>query len=781
MKRFFCLLGLLTGLLFLVMSVSASAQTPDTFTTQVTSSTRDSFTNGISGNGRFAVIESTANIPVTMIDANGVKVVKGDNEDGNREIFLLDYGQRRIFQITHTKSALLAATASPTPTPTPTATPTPGAPSTIDIEVSNNKPVISYDGRWIAFSSNAPNPASFDGTIAENRAALANDGNQEMFLYQIPAVANVDLTAGDDVAFTDLSQGRLTRLTDTPASRKPTPGSATTSPFVAFDNRDGAMNDDGTLLAFVSTRNLTGKNPDGKPELFIYNRANNAINQLTTSQGNFVFNESPSFNADGTSLVFISNATSLNIGGTITLTDAEGNGEIYLVNLTGGTAVGARQVTRTAASTNGSTVNYLNPGRRISRNGNYIALESLADLSGNGAIKDNHALYIYNVAANTFSQVGPTGTATDVFRFPTFSGDSSTLVFSSSLNFTDKGVVPTTATDGLNPNRSAQIFSIPVSNALSPLSSQTGFERLTNTPAVGALQVLPDTQAMVSETRSRMVFTYRGELGSGNTDVSSEVFYLLLPDNSKSQTPASANAVSYQTGASRRDVVTTTPTAPAVGGLAPGMLGIARSTAVQLAPASVKAKNASESEFRPSLPIELKGVSVSVNGVAAGLVFVSPGEIQFVVPAGLAPNTGTNTYPVVINNNGNVIRSTIPLLTAVPDILSENGRAVAFTKDMVREPFSVTTKNGNDTVPTTIMLFVTGVRIAASSNVTVRIKDTDITGTSIVVFPSDTPGVDQINVTLPATLAGAGDVPVIVTVSGSASRPADSAPRITIN
>jgi hypothetical protein len=42
---------------------------------------------------------------------------------------------------------------------------------------------------------------------------------------------------------------------------------------------------------------------------------------------------------------------------------------------------------------------------------------------------------------------------------------------------------------------------------------------------------------------------------------------------------------------------------------------------------------------------------------------------------------------------------------------------------------------------------------------------------------------DQINLTLPASLAGAGDVPVIVTVNtGTAftSRPADTAPHITI-
>jgi hypothetical protein len=47
------------------------------------------------------------------------------------------------------------------------------------------------------------------------------------------------------------------------------------------------------------------------------------------------------------------------------------------------------------------------------------------------------------------------------------------------------------------------------------------------------------------------------------------------------------------------------------------------------------------------------------------------------------------------------------------------------------------------------------------------------------------PGFDIINFTLPASLAGAGDVPVVVSVSKNGvttvSRPAATAPHITIN
>jgi uncharacterized protein (TIGR03437 family) len=69
--------------------------------------------------------------------------------------------------------------------------------------------------------------------------------------------------------------------------------------------------------------------------------------------------------------------------------------------------------------------------------------------------------------------------------------------------------------------------------------------------------------------------------------------------------------------------------------------------------------------------------------------------------------------------------------------------------------------------------------------VTVTIGTTTLSGTSIIGFrPSLTPGFDQLEVELPASLAGAGDVPVVINATvGSAtftSRPASSAPHITI-
>ncbi len=57
----------------------------------------------------------------------------------------------------------------------------------------------------IVFSSNAPDPENFDGTIRQSRDST--DGNSEIWIYRLPAVPDVDLTLGADLPFDDLTIG----------------------------------------------------------------------------------------------------------------------------------------------------------------------------------------------------------------------------------------------------------------------------------------------------------------------------------------------------------------------------------------------------------------------------------------------------------------------------------------------------------------------------------------------------------------------------------------------
>jgi hypothetical protein len=769
-------LSVATLALILVSCAASLAQTVDPFIAQLTTSAADSFAGGISGNGRFVVVVSSGDIGTKEPGLS----LNPDNSDGNREIFLIDYAQRRIFQLTNTRHALRDQNGSTTNR------------DNILIEIVNSKPTISNDGRWIAFGSNATlsgttlNPGDFNGNT--HSAALASDANTELFLYQIPAVANVDLASGVDAPFVNLANGTFIRATDTPASVRPRGGTTTTSPFIGDDNRDPSINDNGSLVTFVSSRDLVpGHNAEStpNPEIFIFNRTPGGFTQVTETQGLFFFNENPTISGPplpATAVVsFISNAN-------ITGNNGDNNSEVHYATFNGSATTGITQVTRTTPSNTTPVVNILSPGRRLSRNGNLIAFESTANLAGDGAINPTFAIFVYDIAANRFTQVGPRSTAgTEVaLRFPTFTGDNSTLIFASALNLNTDGTIATTG--GLNPDGRVQVFSTPVPGPGTPVQ----LTRLTNVPAT-AQTGNASLQTYVSNTRERIAFSQPNAEFGENQDRLSEVYYL-LPRTGTNITATLA----FFTGASARPVVSPspTPTPPAVTGYARGMLGIITSD-VPLAPSNQSATSASNRRS-PPLPIELNGVTMAINGAACGLYFVgnSPSEIRFVVPNGLTPTTGTATYPVVINNNGSVIRSTIRILSAQPDIFSTTGgaggRAVIFnvTNPMfeLAEPptgFPVTSSNGTTNVATRLRIVLTGVRGVGTAQVTVRIGTTILTGAAIVaVAPREMPGFDQIDVTLPASAAGSCNVPVIVSVVNGpdtfTSRPADSAPVTSI-
>ena len=89
-------------------SFSASAQTPsatpEPFLSQLTSGTAgfNSFAKDVTANGRFVVVESNGDIATEKIptrDAAGnLNPNPRNNEDGNREIFLIDCARRRVFK-----------------------------------------------------------------------------------------------------------------------------------------------------------------------------------------------------------------------------------------------------------------------------------------------------------------------------------------------------------------------------------------------------------------------------------------------------------------------------------------------------------------------------------------------------------------------------------------------------------------------------------------------------------------------------------------------------------
>jgi hypothetical protein len=803
------------------VSAQTSSPTPDPFTVQLTSTPTtlfNSIVSDISANGRFVVFTSNGDVATE-------KTATRNNADGNREIFLADYAQRRIFQITNTRNVqIMNPPASPTPTPsptpspspTPTPAPTPADRTQVKIEIDNRSPMISLAPALvggvrnyiIVFSSNAPDPGLFNGT---DSTALDADANSEIWIYRVPAVADVDLTLGADLPLQDLAAGSFEPVTiDTPASRPPQPGSANNTPFFADDNREPTISDNGAIIAFISTGNLVPGvgNADRNPELFFYTVASKTFTQATKTQDatpgiGLIFSTNPSLSADGSRVAFQSSAN-------LATNNADNNAEIFTATFTGGTVGPFFQVTRTLNSV--ANTNVLSPGRRLSRNGAFIAFESRASDPKANAAPTSTVLgtWVYTVASDTFNEVGTRPPISDFGRFPTFTDydaslNPSSLVFTSFLNFRPNGTFPdssATAPEGLNTDNSAEIYLTQV-----PVSSANTFTRITNIPNFSSLG---GTRAIASETRKRIAFSLGGaELGGGNGDNSIEVFYLITP----TITAQSSAVLSFFTGASNMPVTAATPVpspspsptptpSPVPGapiGLAPGELSIVRST-VALAPSDATASGGSETKRSPALPVELNGVSLSVRGAAAGLYFVGNAskQINFVMPIGLTPGVATVAVNVLNSgaNTDTLLRGLVQVVLAQPDIFTTTndagGRAIAFniTNPNARttEPFSVTSDNGTGTaVPTRIELSVTGVRFAARTEITVTVGTTAITGDAIIsVQPNlEMPGFDIITFTLPASLAGAGDVPIQVSFvrvpTSTVSRPADTAPHITIN
>jgi uncharacterized protein (TIGR03437 family) len=174
---------------------------------------------------------------------------------------------------------------------------------------------------------------------------------------------------------------------------------------------------------------------------------------------------------------------------------------------------------------------------------------------------------------------------------------------------------------------------------------------------------------------------------------------------------------------------------------------------------------------------------VAIDGAACGLFAVSSTQIRFVLP----PFVNLGTHPLVINNNGTVIRGGVTIVSAQPDIFTSTngplGRAAVCnaTNPAVcsNEPFGVTSNDGTGTqVPTVLRVSLTGVRNVPTSVIQVIVGTTTIPASSNV--STDLPGTDNVTITLPSTV-DLGDLPIVVVANGTSSRDTSTAPHITIN
>jgi uncharacterized protein (TIGR03437 family) len=212
-------------------------------------------------------------------------------------------------------------------------------------------------------------------------------------------------------------------------------------------------------------------------------------------------------------------------------------------------------------------------------------------------------------------------------------------------------------------------------------------------------------------------------------------------------------------------------------GIAPGSLATAfgANLSSQTAEATLDQSGA--------LPTSLGGVSLQVAGESAELLYVSPTQINFVVPDD-AP-VGNDT--VQINSPAGNASATVSVQNVAPGIFfsgTTNHRgailnAVTFQPD----PFTVTTPPESDT-QTYLAIFGTGVRHAGnpshdSSDQNVAASVTAVAGDAsgnewplTVQYAGPAPGyagLDQINVVLPVALDGVGLISVWLVAESQSS------------
>ncbi len=197
-----------------------------------------------------------------------------------------------------------------------------------------------------------------------------------------------------------------------------------------------------------------------------------------------------------------------------------------------------------------------------------------------------------------------------------------------------------------------------------------------------------------------------------------------------------------------------------------GLLSVSGSN---LAPPST---SAGQSASSVPLPIAMAGVVVLINGVAAPLYYVSPGQLNVQIPYQTAPNS---TAVLTVNNNGAIATQSFTVAATAPGIFmntSQNGAVIlasgAASATANQEiAFYITDAGAVSPAVATGSAPSSSTPLAdlpAPANVTVTVGGVGA-HIACIGIPPGLVGVVQINITVPSNVP-AGTQPLIVTVGG---------------
>jgi uncharacterized protein (TIGR03437 family) len=186
---------------------------------------------------------------------------------------------------------------------------------------------------------------------------------------------------------------------------------------------------------------------------------------------------------------------------------------------------------------------------------------------------------------------------------------------------------------------------------------------------------------------------------------------------------------------------------------------VALASGLGLASGGLQAQRQADGSF----PTTLGGTTVTVNGEAAEVYFVSSTQVTFHVPADTEPGLAD---VVLTNADGLQMHSQVMVANSAPGVFTEDGtgkgKAVVFDLDNL---FGRVLMAGDDS-DHRYYVYATGVRGAA--NLQVFVNGLAVT-VEAVKQCRGLPGLDQITIVLPRTVTASGDASLMIQADGLTS------------
>ncbi|HMJ26063.1 MAG TPA: lamin tail domain-containing protein, partial [Pyrinomonadaceae bacterium] len=579
----------------------------------------------------------------------------------------------------------------------------------------NLNPSISGDGRILAFESTEDIAGT--GGSDHFRAIRANVAADPATFFQMggtravtPAISQdgsrIAFASKDDPLGTNLDgNSEIFLLVGSQLTQVTNTSPGDLANRVTNGNFQPSISDDGRFIAFSSNRNLAGQNSDGNLEIFIYDALAASFTQLTNTTG-IVGSSDAKISGNGASIAFIRD--------------------------TGGSPSARRDLMQQAR---------VSPSTATLLSGNVLSLA----MTYGRAISDDGTRVVYSAETAT--------NTTQVFLFDGRGGANVRQITSLGARVTEVPLHPTISGDGTH-----LAFAARRSVAGAPTNSDGGVElyvldipssqvtKITNAPSSATADVV----SSLNDDGSVVAFSFPRVLSGAvvNSDLAntSEIYMTGTP----ARPPF--GAITILNGASLGKEPSTTK-------------AVARdSIAVAIGGALANSTQQPQKLPNGTFPTNVGGTTVTVNGRAAQIFFVSPGQVNFLVPQ----QTEIGTADVVITNSENFTsRGTVPTLRAAPGVFTKSGDGsgpgVILNSDTLLEgPFDPT--NGN----LRLTIFTTGARNAVQNSV--GMGGRVVNAESVIASP-DMPGLDEVHVRVPGDLSGVGTVDLFVQSDGHASNP----------